>query len=184
LAKQGRGIAPGMTQSEKGQRSVLGSLARQHFQPLKNLRANTHTGFYDGCLANDTVAGSIPSDVQAVLAYVGCLDCPDHLSCGMVVAYRACGMFALSTCDCRGMSLCSPLVGCPLCSAHFVVGWLAGSDTWDVTRVQVNVVWNVENVSGVRDVRAVRVAIGDRAAKQFEMTKDSQDDSLPSSICA
>jgi hypothetical protein len=54
--------------------------------------------------------------------------------------------------------------------ANFHVGWLAGSDTWDVTRVQVNVVWHVENVSGARDGRAVRVAIGDRAAKQFEMT--------------
>ena len=101
----------------------------------------------------------------------------------MVVAYRACGMFALSTGDCRGMSLCSPVVGCPLCSAHIFVGWLAGSETWDVTRVQVNVVWNVENVSGVWDGHAVRVAIGGRAAKQFEMTKDSQDDRLQSSIC-
>jgi len=74
-------------------------------------------------------------------------------------------------------------LGCPLCSAHFFVGWLAGSETRDVTRVQVIVAWNVENVSGVWDGRAVRVVIGGCSAKQFEMTKDSQGDPPQSSIC-
>jgi hypothetical protein len=48
------GIGPGMSQSEKSKRGVLGSPGGRYFQPIEHLVANGHTGFYADLLAVDT----------------------------------------------------------------------------------------------------------------------------------
>ena len=58
-AKERGGIGSRMAQSEERQRGVLGSLV----EPLKDLGANSHTGFYAARRPNDTVAGSVLLDV-------------------------------------------------------------------------------------------------------------------------
>jgi hypothetical protein len=52
-----------MAQSEERQRGVLGSLVGRCLEPLKDLGANSHTGFYAARSPNDTVAGSVLLDV-------------------------------------------------------------------------------------------------------------------------
>ena len=62
-AKERGGIGSRMAQSEESQRSVLGSRVGRCLEPLKDLGANSHTGFYAARRPNDTVAGSVLLDV-------------------------------------------------------------------------------------------------------------------------